>query len=458
MSGWLDEDEPRIDYEEISGLSRFSEEDEIAARVAPAEGMRGSDKVVAGSFEMLDLSDVRAAAGPEWPKLAGTARNVMAEELQAGLADGDTFRPVGDCSFVVCFADDDADRSSVRADLIATSIRDRLNAELPRLMDGVHFGQYVAEVDRKSLVESGVPVSEALLHALDVIRNEAREADRMNNVSLISDTRVLFQPCWHRATQSITLNRVVIDPVVGRSILNQVRGLSDPMTSQHTLSELDFAVFTKAVAAIHSATRRSQQPAPAVLPVQYSTLLNSGTLRSYLQLFETLPRAYRDLVLVEALSPAGGGAVSERMTESLYELKQRARRIVMRIVPGQERAIWTVANHLWGITIDLSEHLAARNTLPLQPILRAARALDLEVIGLGANTLAAVQAADSVGMDYLAGGAVHLVTDTPKAEGRYSPFVGLGEGMSGPNNEGAPHRAAGPAMPPPEGLILNTGY
>ena len=459
VSGWLEEDKPRVDYKDISAFSRFAEEDELAARLAPADGdTPGSRKIIAGSFEMLDLSDVRASLGREWFTLANAARKVMAEELEAGLAEGDTFRPVDECSFVVCFEDDDAERSAVRAESIASRIRTRLEAELPQLMENVQFGQYVAEVDRKTVVESGVPVSEALLRSLEIIRDEAREADRMANVSLISDTRVLFQPCWHRATQSITLNRVVIDPVVGRSILHQVRGLSDPRTSQTTLSELDFAVFTKAVAAIHAATRRSQQPAPVILPVQYSTLVNADALRGYLQLFDTLPKAYRDLVYIEALAPSGGGAVSERVTEGLYELKKRARSIVMRIVPGRERAIWTAANHLWGVTVDLSDHLSSRSALPVQPILRAARALDLQVIGLGANSLAAVQAADTSGMDYLAGGAVHLVTDVPKPHGRYNPFVGLGEGMSAQQNEGAPRRAVGAAMPPPEGIIVHTGY
>lgn len=457
---WFDEAQPEtVAAADYGAMSRHRNKDAFAARLAEAN----TGKVVVGAFEMLDLTDVRASFGADWSQTAGQVNRIMAEELEAGLADGDTFHKVGELTFVVCFADNDPGRSSVRADAIAARIRERLAEELPTTVDRIGIGRQVAEVETSELLQSGDAAADTLLARLQNIREESRQAHRQINSALINDTRVLFQPCWRRSTSAIALNRVVIDPVIGRSILHQVQGLSDPETSQHMLAGLDFAVYTKAVGAVHAAARRQQQVAPVVVPVQQSTLISPEYLGQYLDLLDTIPDAYRSMIYVEALSSPRSGAV-EPLTEALHAIRKRVGRVLLRVLPGQDRLVWMTANHLWGVTIDLSDYHNRKGPLPVTQLMRAAETLNVRVIALGANTLAAVQAADDAQIDFIAGGAVHLVSDVPKPIGRYNPFVGLGDG-GGRREPGKSTddilaeggKVAGSAAPPP-GLIVGSGY
>lgn len=449
-----------VETADYGKMARHQDEESFAARIADAE----DDTLVFGSFEMLDLTDVRASLGSSWEQTAGVVNRIMAEELEAGLAEGDTFRPAGELTFVVCFADKDTGRSSIRADAIAARIRERLAKELPTTIDRIGIDRQVAEIETSALQGEGTPVSSALLAQLQHIRKESRQAHRRVNTALINDTRLLFQPCWRRSTSAISHNRVVIDPVVGRSLLHQVQGLSDPETSQHMLAGLDFAVYTKAIGAVHAAARRSQQVAPVIVPVQQSTLISPAHLGEYLDLLDTMPEAYRSLIYIEALSSPRSGAV-EPLTEALHAVRKRVGNILMRVLPGQDQLIWMTANHLWGLTLDFSDYHNSRDPAPLGQITRVAETLDVRVVALGANTLAAVQAADDAEIDFIAGGAVHLVTDVPKSIGRYNPFMGLGDGGSRRDGSGQlieelaaeSDRASGQAAPP-RGLILSSGY
>ena len=389
-------------------------------------GRQDGTPLVAGSFQIVDFSDVRDAMGAAWPDMCGAAQNIMAEELDTGLGPDDSCQPVGECAFVVCFADGDADRSNVRADAIADRIRARLAQELPRVAGHVGVERFVATVDRQAISGSPLPVAQALLSSLEAIRAEAGEADRGQSISLVNDTRVLFQPCWHRKTGSVGLNRSLLDPVVGRSILRQLRSSNDPAGSLHSLAELDCAVFTKSVAAIHAVSRRGVQPAAVLVPVQQSTLANLQTRNVYFHLLDALPPTYRRLVLLEVI-PSARRTGSDRLREVLEALREKAERVVLRVAPGDDRMVYMLSSLLWGVSVDLAELFPGTGLTPLRSLIRATQTLELQVAAFGTNTLAAMQSAEAADFDFVAGGAVHLICDMPRPQGRYNPHVGLGE-------------------------------
>lgn len=389
-------------------------------------GRTDGDTLLAGSFQIVDFTDVREAMGAAWPDICHAAQQIMAEELETGLDLGDSCQPAGDCIFVVCFADADKERSSVRAEAIADRIRARLADELPKVAGHVGVDRYVAEVDRRAVLDSPMPVAQALLQSLQAIRAEAGETDRGQSVSLINDTRVLFQPCWHRRTGSIGLNRSLLDPVVGRSILRQLRSTGDAAASLHSVAELDCAVFTKSVAAIHAVARRGVQPAAVVIPVQQSTLADLQTRNVYFHLIDALPPTYRRLVMFEIIpSPRRGG--TDRLREVLEAVRSKAERVVLRVAPGDDRMIYMLSNLLWGVSIDLAELFPGNGLTPLRQLIRATQTLELQVIAFGTNTLAAMLAAEGADFNFVAGGAVHLICDAPRPQGRYNPHVGLGD-------------------------------
>jgi hypothetical protein len=410
------------DFTKPAPAAAFQRRSDMASQIA---GIDAGRPLVAGHFEVVDLSDVRKSMGAAWQDLAGIAMRLMAEELESGLSEEDTFQPVGDCAFIVCFADQDRDRSTIRAGAIAERIRSRLSSELPKVADRLGVGRFVAEVPQDAIAGSDLPVAHALLRSLQTIRDEAREADRLANTALISDTRVLFQPCWDRVTSTIALNRVVLDPVIGRTILQKVKGVGDPTASQRALAELDYAVFTKAVMALHDMARRRANPAPLVVPVQQSTLATESSRAAYFALLDTLPDSYRPLIVIEVLT-ALRGEFRLSLTELVRQLRERVNKVVLRIAPGHERLMW-IAGNMWGVSIDLTDQLAGSSPLPVAPLMRAAKTLNVKVLVLGANTLAAMTLADNAGFDFLSGGAVHLTTDAPKPANRYNPFVGLGD-------------------------------
>lgn len=371
--------------------------------------------MVAGTFQIIDFSDVRSSAGQAWDDMEAYARRLLAEELANSLGPRDIYQRVEGLTFVVCFGEADQASAAALAEGVAARVRSRLFAELPAVADRLGVGRFVAEVDRGLVLGSGPPVAKALLAGLETIRKEVIVAERTRATLIVKDARVMFQPSWAPTLGRTTINRCVLDPLLSRSIVDYIGSTQDTAVAQSVLADLDCVVFAKAVAGVHGSARGVSSIAPVAIPVQYSTLRDADTCDRYLSLVAALPEPYRRSAVLEIMT--SGRWNGPELMPLLRQLRQIGCQTMLRVSSALDAQLITTGDDLWAISFDIGRADSAGVT----NLARRAGAYGLKSLAVGANTLGDLDKAQTAGFDMIVGSAVHLTQDTPKLPIRYNP-------------------------------------
>lgn len=373
---------------------------------------------MAGTFQIIDFSDVRSSVGSAWDEIEAYAERLLGEEIRKDLGPRDICQRVEGLTFVVCFGDADQATAALLAEGVAARVRGRLMEELPALADRLGVSRFVAVVDRGPLLGSGRPVAAALLATLESIRKEVIVAERTQAALVVKDARVMFQPSWAPGLGRTSLNRCVLDPLLSRSIVDYLGATQDAAVAQAVLADLDCVVFARAVSGLHGTVRRGAAIAPVAIPAQYSTLRDSETRERYLSLVAALPETYRRSVVLEMMT--SDRTRGPELMAMLRQLRQQGCQTMLRVNSAVDAQILTAGDELWGISYDLSRS----DSLGVTNLVRRAGAFGLKALAVGANTMGDLDKAQTAGFDMIAGSAVHLTVDAPKPPSRYNPRSG----------------------------------
>ena len=394
--------------------------------------------LVAGSLQLVTLASLRDELGDNWPALAVRTRDVAAEEIQKELEPFDFFRTQDDSTFLVCFANLSMAEAKAKASSISQRIRARLIAEMPQASGRISVDRFVAEVDGRSVLGSGLPPADALIDSLTKIRQEAMQASRMGRMASIRDVRVLFQPIWDVRRSRSSMNRCLLDPFSGSATIAHLQSLSERDELADAIAHLDCLLFTKALQSLHNAPAQQGARPDLIVPVHYSTLNDEGSPRDYLGLLEMMPSHYRRHVALEIHGVPAAAEVFE-LLDVLDRVEPFVRRALLQLSPRDPRIGTMMDSVLWGLSIDLSRWKDSpailQNWLP--SFVKEAAEKGLKTVAHGANSLGMAQAARNAGFSYIGGSAIHLTADAPKAPAFLNPLIGWEQvGGGGPMRSG----------------------
>ncbi|MFN4210882.1 MAG: hypothetical protein ACK4G5_09955, partial [Devosia sp.] len=88
-----------------------------------------SQSVVAGSFELVGLDEIKEALGARWPDLAARASDLAEQGIRRRLADRDILQVLSETEFSICFARLDRKAAVERAKQISREIKQEIFAE-----------------------------------------------------------------------------------------------------------------------------------------------------------------------------------------------------------------------------------------------------------------------------------------------------------------------------------------
>ncbi|MFP9135806.1 hypothetical protein ACLI1C_01355 [Devosia sp. XGJD_8] len=264
-----------------------------------------SQSVVAGSFELVGLDEIKEALGARWPDLAARASDLAEQGIRRRLADRDILQVLSETEFSICFARLDRKAAVERAKQISREIKQEIFAELPEFSSSVTVKQYVAEIEIKNLAGDTGSLADRLVLTLRRMRLEADRAILNYRRLLLKDFQVLFAPLWDPERAIVDLNRCVLDLSLGCTTLSQFQAIADPDQMVDTLADMDCLALTRALEVLHRYGKASNVAA-ILVPVGYQTLARSSTRREYLKLLSSVPDVY--FALCEARSHERAGA------------------------------------------------------------------------------------------------------------------------------------------------------
>jgi hypothetical protein len=408
---------------EAESQARFASRLEAAAADPDNEAV----PLVAGSLEIVGLDDVREALGERWGTIAEQAMAIAEAELQAQLGDTDIFRPYGNFSFLVCFAELDSEQAARRAGRIALDLKTKLILQIPELAQVVGVEQFVGSIDRRELRLEGMPITDRLFATLQRIREETWAAARRSRQVLLRDIQVQFVPAWHTAKNVVILNRSVLDQTSGARTLAQFQGMAQPTQIHQTLAELDCLLLTKSIEALHNANAASSRGSSAMLvPVSFRTLGNFRWRSDYCRLLKIMPDLYKGLLFLEIYDvPIGGYA--GRLDELLELLNPLIKGVAVEVPLDYPDLSTVVRPGLWALAVNIagSGRIDRHASLRLKQFAEAATAARTISLAHGANSLGLARAAVEAGFTYVDGPAIHPTMREPKAPSPLSPLANM---------------------------------
>lgn len=381
-----------------------------------------SQSLVAGSFELVGLDEIKEALGSRWIDLAGRARNLAEEGIRRRLSDSDVLQVLSDTEFAICFAKLNQQAAVERAKQISREIKQDLFAELPEFSSSVTVKQYVAEIELKSLSGDTGSLADRLVLTLRRMRLEADRTILNYRRLLLKDFQVLFAPAWDPQNALVSFNRCVLDLSLGCTKLSQFQAIADPDQMVDTLADMDCLALTRALEVLHRCGRASV--AAIQVPVRYQTLARSLTRREYLKLLASVPEVYIPFLKLEVTNVPSSADV-DQLNNLLSILGTACRDVTLQVNVSAEYLSALDPAPLWGISCNLSMgQLREPTQQAVAPsFMDFSKRNGLRTVAHGANTIGLALAAINSGVHYVSGTAIHLSQDTPRALSRLHPLT-----------------------------------
>jgi hypothetical protein len=381
-----------------------------------------ADEVMAGSLELVGLEDLRKALGSKWPSVAERAKDLAELELQMNLGASDIYRSYSETVFLVCFAGLDKAAADRRARHIASRIRASLIAHIPEIAEALKVEHFVAKVDRKALLEPGIPIGDTLMASLKKVRVEADLASREFKASLIRGAQIAFAPAWHTARRMAAFNKCLLDTGISGPALAHFSLLADKQQLDHALVELDLLLLTRSIEALHKAIAVKRTGMFFLVPVTFRTVSVATNLAKYTRLLAMAPENYRKFLVIEiAAVPA---AVSpRRIAELTKAIRPFANGVSLELALDCRHLQQILEQRPWAVAVNLQNAAASRETgAQLKTIITAAKFVGVNGLAHGANSLTLAKLCLEAGFTYIDGTAVHPIVREPKRPSAHFPF------------------------------------
>lgn len=394
-------------------------------RLADLIGKQGpsSQSVMAGSFELVGLDEIKEALGERWASLAARASELAEQGIKRRISDSDVLQVLGETEFSICFAKLNREAAVERAKQISREIKQEIFAELPEFSSSVTFKQYVAEIELKNLAGDTGSLADRLVLTLRRMRMEADRAILNYRRLLLKDFQLLFAPVWDPERAIVNLNRCVLDLSLGCTTLSQFQAIADPDQMVDTLADMDCLALTRALEMLHRYGRASNVAA-VLVPVGYQTLARSSTCREYLKLLASVPEVYSPFVKLEVTGVPSQPNV-DRLNDLLFTIGAMRPGLTLQVHGNAGYLAALDPTPLWGLSCNLSMgHLRDPSYQAVTPsFMEFARSNGLRTMAHGANTIGLALAAVDSGFNYVSGTAIHLSQDTPRAPSRLHPLT-----------------------------------
>lgn len=219
-------------------------EDGIAHLIA----QQRASSVVAGSFELVGLDEIKEALGARWPGLAARASELAEHGIRRRISDSDVLQVLSNTEFAICFANLTKEAAVERIKQISRELKQELFAELPEFSSSVTIRQYVAAIELKDLLAGDTgSLADRLVVTLRRMRVEADRAILNYRRLLLKDFQLLFAPLWDPERAMVNLNRCVLDLSLGCTSLSQFQAIADPDQMVDTLADMDCLADRKSV-------------------------------------------------------------------------------------------------------------------------------------------------------------------------------------------------------------------
>lgn len=381
-----------------------------------------SRSVMAGSFELVGLDEIKESVGPRWAAMAARASKLAEQGIRKRISDSDVLQVLSDTEFSIFFAKLEREAAEERAKQISREIKQDLFVELPELSSSVTVKQYVGEIDLEKLAEATGKLADRLVLTLRRMRADADDAILNYRRLLLKEFQVLLAPAWDPERTIVGFNRCVLDLSRGCTTLSQFQAIADPDQMVDTLADMDCLALTRALEVLHRSGRSSV--AAVQVPVGYQTLAAYATRREYLRLLSSIPEVYLPFVKLE-VTGVPSRADAAQLNELLYTIGNVCRDVTLQVNGSAEYLQMLDPAPLWGLSCNLSLGQTRDPTQrPVAPAFMAfAKSNGLRTVAHGANTIGLALAAIDDGFTYVSGTAIHLSQDTPRTSTRLYPLT-----------------------------------
>ncbi len=122
----------------------------------------GGGNIVAGKIQLVGLSEVRAAIGDRWPKVAERTFDIAERIIRRYLGPTDVMRRTIEDGFLVCFAELDEAAAQFKAGVIGREVREKLIGEFPEMASTVVTGFTAAVPVTEDDALPGTDIAQAL--------------------------------------------------------------------------------------------------------------------------------------------------------------------------------------------------------------------------------------------------------------------------------------------------------
>lgn len=365
-------------------------------------------KIVAGSIHILNLEALKRELGAGWECTPDTVYAVIEKCLKQRLGPQDTFVRQGDM-FVLCFADPDRIAVERRMNEIAAEAK----ALLSTLAPPVRIAHDVTDIVFADAPEEAI--LDTIAASLRRVRQDAEEAARKWRTHLRKNLAVQYRPVWSPKKGMVVIHRASLDEETAQRALEQLDSLSSPDEMLDVLFDLDCVVFGRAVASLHSLVSvggRTQ----LIVPVQFNSINIAARRKTYLDLCEDCPAAYRRYLLFE-IRDVPAGTPRTRIMEHAAALKRFAHGILVELSSANAiELLIEPGAAIMGVATQADQFLA--DSADFQSLLKRfvaeARSRNLRVFLHGARTIAVVRAASAAGIDFIDGAPIANCSREPK--------------------------------------------
>jgi hypothetical protein len=289
-----------------------------------------------------------------------------------------------------------------------------LAEQIAQVADAVSVSHFVADMDAQALDGSGSLV-ERLFARLTQTRRDAEAAFRRERRSALHDLQLQFSPVWNAQKHVTILNRCLVNVWKDESI--QIMDLVEPGKLASARAEIDYLALTKSIEALHSFVQ-SNRVAMILVPVDFATLDNQETRKSYGTLLAAVPPLYHRLIALEI--SASEEIPAAALLRVAWGLRPQVTHVAIELSLRDARLASIAAGATWAISVDLAGSIATDSQLPrdLRTFAMAAENCGIASMARGVNSIGLVAAAASSGFTYIDGPAIHLPMREPRLPSR----------------------------------------
>lgn len=379
-----------------------------------------SPTVVAGSIQLLGMSEIKQRLGVRWNAVADIAFRIAEQSIQRHISAEDAYQRYGGETFLLCFASPDKAHAEVTTRSIAEEIATLLTEQTPQIP--LRVDDTVAEVEWADIDKGQEePIAELIARELHQLRERAEASARAWRNELVRTAGIRFSPIWSPPRRVITGYRTMLNEQTGALVLQRLDSVTTPEELKSTLHELDCLTVGRAITALDRLLL-SGGMAQMLVFVNFNSLSTRAMREKYLDLCRDIPNHYKRFLLFEVHGAPHGTPVS-RVLEIALALKPYSHGVLVEMPANGGHLQDLAAARLFGLSVDAKSLPAnvAQATTVLTRLVSAAAALNLKVFVHGAHTMGVLDAAQQARADYVEGRAVALPMAEPKTAYRWTP-------------------------------------